>query len=176
MTLDIRIDPRGWSRSVRRGVVVAVETPARAASVFLVSGFLFAVMLLSSNPSFSLQMVSAGPQFWLSALATRFYGLVASSGYVGVLLTLAVAVLTGLVLTNTGVQLVSRKFDASGLAALPGLVVGGCASCGVGLLGFLGLGGVLASLPFRGNGVRAVTALLLIGLMARKGDPESCRL
>lgn len=174
MTLDIRIDPHGWSRSARRGAAAAVQTPVRVASVFSVSGFLFAVMLLSSNPSFSLQMISAGPQFWLSALATRLYGLMASSGYLGVSLTLAVAVLTGFVLTNTGVQLASRQLDASGLAALPGLVVGGCASCGVGLLSFLGLGGVLASLPFHGNGVRAATSLLLIGLIARTGDPESC--
>jgi|GEM_PF-6439929 hypothetical protein len=134
MTLDIRIDPRGWSRAVLRGVTAAAGTPVRVTSVLVASGVLFTAMLLSASPSFSLQMVSAGSRFWASALAIRFYGLVASSGYIGVLLTLAVAVLTGLVLTNTGVQLASRRLDASGLAALPGLLVGGCASCGVGCL------------------------------------------
>lgn len=103
-----------------------------------------------------------------------YWTLLASSGYLGVGLTLVFSMLTAVAFTNTGTKLLRKEFDASLLGAVPGFAAAGCATCGVGLVSVIGLGGVLASLPFHGNLIRVGTVGLLIALIAKNGDPDKC--
>lgn len=79
-------------------------------------------------------------------------------------------------MTNTAIQLKRDRFNLNSLGALPGFLAGGCASCGVGVLSILGFGGVLASMPFGGNLLRFSGVLLLIALIVRTGNPDTCKI
>jgi hypothetical protein len=59
-------------------------------------------------------------------------------------------------------------------AFLPGFLVAGCASCGVGLLAAFGFTGALAALPFNGNLVKLGGILVMTGLLHRSGNPKVC--
>ena len=134
--------------------------------------FLFTVF--SANIKFSIQMLSSGTEYWIPAFQIRYGGLITASGYTGLLLTLSLCILSAVLIANTFTQLKNRKIDLSAAGAIPGFLAAGCASCGVGLLTFIGLGGVLASMPFQGNLLRLGTSILLVGLITRNGSPEKC--
>ena len=134
--------------------------------------FLFTVF--SANVKFSVQMLSSGPEYWIPAFQIRYGGLIATSGYTGLLLTLSFCILSAVLIANTLTELKSKNIDFSAAGVIPGFLAAGCASCGVGLLTFLGLGGALASMPFQGNLLRLGAAILLVGLITRNGSPEKC--
>lgn len=81
-------------------------------------------------------------------------------------LLVVVAMLTGLnlmfVLERLRTVRSSGKMHlAVGGSSLLGIVGSGCASCGLPILAFLGLGGAAASLPFRGMELSILTVALL---------------
>jgi hypothetical protein len=147
---------------------------AAATASFGIIFFLLAVIASSYKVFF--QMLSLGSASWSEALLMPYWTLLSSSGYTGVGLTLVFSVLTAVALTNTGTKLLRKEFDTSLLGAIPGFAAAGCATCGVGLVSVLGLGGILATLPFDGNLVRLGTIGLLTALIARNGDPDRCDL
>ena len=134
----------------------------------------FLVTLAASRPSTVVSGFSTGVSAGAAALKIRFFGLIAVSGALGVFLTGLLSFLTGVLLVNSLKGLRSSGFNFDSLAALPGVAASGCASCGVGALSLVGMGGALAAAPFHGNGIRAAAVLLITGLLIRRGDPTTC--
>jgi len=172
----VSFEPKKWQTDLQQGVKGSVRTWKRGLGTFLVGFLTFSLTILSGNPGYSVQMLSSGLEYWPVAYITRFTGLLMNSGYTGTILTILFSNLVGVTVTNTVVQLRMNKLSLDSLGALPGLLAGGCASCGVGVLSLLGLGGVLASMPFQGNLLRAAGLLLLVVLIIRTGNPDVCKL
>ena len=136
----------------------------------------YVVLVLSSFPAYSLQMLTADPRYLDEAVVALTANTYATVGAVGLTLVVAYAVLTGVAVTNAVGQVNRRGLaGTSGLSGVvPGLVASGCASCGAGLLGLLGFAGALTTLPFHGNLLRAGGLVLLGWYLARAGDPRYC--
>lgn len=153
-----------WSRLVTATVLAAAT---------------FVVLILSTFPTYTIQMLGAGVrQYLLRAFLDLLDTTFRSVGFIGVGLIASYAVLTGIAVVNVATQLrvagLSSLSDLTGV--LPGLVVSGCASCGAGVLGLLGFTGALAALPFHGDLLRVGGLLLLLFFLGRAGDPRHCRL
>lgn len=174
--VKISIDFDAWKKDLREGLTGSVSNWRRAFGTLIVGFLTFSITVLSANPVYSWQMLNSGVQFWGVAVITRLSGLLATSGYTGALLTAIFSLLVGVTMTNTVIQLRINKLDLSSLGAIPGFLAGGCASCGVGVLSLLGFGGVLASMPYQGNSLRIGAVVLLIALIIRTGNPDSCKL
>jgi hypothetical protein len=172
----IRIDPGPRTEKAFRAVRTSISDRYRATGTVLAGAFTFLLTVFSANPGYSVQMLSSGLRYWDIAFITRFSGMLMNTGYAGVFLTAVFSILVGITMTNTVIQLRMNRVDFSSLGALPGFLAGGCASCGAGVLSLLGFGGVLSSLPFQGNLLRAGGILLLGVLLVRTGDPETCSL
>jgi uncharacterized protein YjeT (DUF2065 family) len=176
MTVEIQFNPKSWKRNLVQGVKGATANKKRLFGTSLVAVSAFLLTIFSANPGYSIQMLSAGIQYWGIAFMTRFSGLYATSGTAGVFLTAGFSALVGVTMTNTVIQLRMNKLNLNSLGALPGFLAGGCASCGVGVMSLLGFGGVLASMPFQGNLLRLGGVLLLTALVVRTGNPDVCSL
>ncbi len=176
MALKIQINPGNWKKDLFQGLEGAAANKKRALGTSTVGLSAFFLTVFSANPEYSIQMLTSGVQYWKIAFITRFSGMFATSGYAGIFLTLIFAMLVGVTMTNTAVQLRRNRLNLSGLGALPGFLAGGCASCGVGVLSLLGFGGVLASMPFEGNLLRLGGVLLLMALVVRTGNPDTCKI
>jgi hypothetical protein len=138
----------------------------------------YCVLVLSTFPTYSMQMLGAGPGYAADALLALTANTYRTVGGVGLGLIVVYAVATGVALTTT----VARVRDAGSTGAwdlwsvLPGLVASGCASCGAGVFGLLGLVGALAAMPFDGNLLRLGGLVLLVGYLSRTGHPRRCEL
>lgn len=176
MALEIRINPGNWRTEFLEGFWGATASLKRVIGTFAVAFSAFLLTVFSASPEYSIQMLSAGVKYWGIAFITRFSGLYATSGTIGVILTALFSLLVGVTMTNTVIQLRMSRLNLDSLGALPGFLAGGCASCGVGVLSLLGFGGVLASMPFEGNLLRLGGILLLAALIVRTGNPDTCRI
>lgn len=176
MSIKIKLDPEAWRTDLFDGLKAASSNKKRSLGTAFVGLFSFFLMVFSASPEYSTQMLLAGTQYWEIAFITRFSGMYATSGLVGISLTLIFSALVGITMTNTLVQLRGNKLSLDAIGALPGFLAGGCASCGVGVLSLLGFGGVLASLPFQGNLLRLGGISLLVALVVRTGDPDLCKI
>ncbi|MBC5793335.1 MAG: hypothetical protein H8Z69_04870 [Nanohaloarchaea archaeon] len=174
MGFAIKINPADWRRQLFQGLKGAVADKKRAFATLTVALATFLFSIFSANPAYSVQMLSSGIQYWGIAFTTRLTGLIMNTGYAGLMLTASFSVLVGVTMTNTVIQLKMNRVDLSSLGAIPGFIAGGCASCGVGVMSLLGFGGVLASMPFGGNLLRLGGVLLLVVLITRTGNPETC--
>lgn len=176
MSVKIEINPHAWKRDLSQGVKAASATKRRALGTGLIGLSAFLITVFSANPQYSWQMITGGPELWPLAFITRFTGMYANTGVIGIALTMGFSAIVGVTMTNTMIQLRMNRIDISSLGALPGFLAGGCASCGVGVLSLLGFGGVLASMPFGGNSLRFAALALLLVLIIRTGNPETCKL
>lgn len=176
VTYQITLNPGAWKQAFITGVKSSVSTKKRAGLTLSVGLSVFILSLLLANPQYSWQMITSGTQYWSIALQTRFYGVLDMSGVAGVLLTSIFSFMTGITLTNTAIQLKMNSISYDALGAIPGIAAAGCASCGVGVLSLLGLGAVMASLPFNGNLLRLGAVMILLFVITRTGDPETCKL
>ena len=176
MTVEITLNPHGWKKDLFQGLNGASRNLKRGLITSIIGLFTFFLTVFSANPGYSVQMLLAGIEYWPIAFITRFTGMHMNTGLAGIALTLIFSALVGVTMTNTLVQLRMRKLNLDSFGAIPGLLAGGCASCGVGILSLLGLGGVLASMPFQGNLLRLGGVLLLLALIIRTGNPDLCNL
>lgn len=138
----------------------------------------YVLLILSTFPEYSVQMLGAGPEYLDDAVLALTANSFATIGAFGFGLTVAYAIVTGVAFTNAvgRFRLIGRS-GARGLSSvIPGLLASGCASCGAGVLGLLGFAGAMALLPFHGNLLRVGGLLLLVGYLARAGDPRYCSL
>ncbi|MFB6192623.1 MAG: hypothetical protein ABEK00_00040 [Candidatus Nanohaloarchaea archaeon] len=175
MTVSIKIQG-SWINDLIQGLKGSISNKWRKASTLTVGVSAFLLTVFSSNPGYSMQMLSSGLKYWGIAFATSFTGVLMNIGYTGLILTLIFSILVGVTMTNTVIQLKMNRLSVDALGALPGFLAGGCASCGVGVLSLLGFGGVLASLPFQGNLLRAGGVVLLVVMIARTGNPDACKI
>lgn len=173
---DLAARLRAWSRDLRGALVFPLTSDGRLLVAAVATLVTYVVVVLSSFPQFSLQVLSRNPADlpWSVAVLTREAYL--GGGWTTIVLVVAYALLTGVAVTNA-VQHV-RQARSSGVSTVAGVVPGflaaGCASCGAGVLGVLGFTGALASLPFGGDLLRLVGVLLLLVFLGRAGDPRVC--
>lgn len=148
----------------------------RAFAAGVVAIVTYVLLVLSTFPEMSLQMLGAGLHWFDDTLILLTQNTYATNGVTGLGMIVVYAGLTGIAIVNTAGQVrtmgVSSASDLVGV--LPGLVASGCASCGAGLLGFLGFAGAMAALPFHGDLLRVGGIALLLGFLARSGDPRQC--
>ncbi|WP_440991605.1 hypothetical protein [Haloarchaeobius baliensis] len=168
----------GWSHldSLREALSYPLTSDRRLLVAAVATAVTYLVLVLSTFPQFSVQLVSRDPTdigYAVSALTREVY---LTTGWVGLGLVVLYALLTGVALTHTAaLYRQARGRGASSLATvLPGVLAAGCASCGAGVLGMLGFVGAMAALPFQGNLLRVAGILLLVGFLARTGDPRTC--
>jgi hypothetical protein len=142
------------------------------------TGATYVVLVLSSFPQFSVQVLVNNPAdivYAVSALTREVY---LSTGAVGLALVVWYAVLTGVAATNALalVRRARRRGASTVVGVLPGVLAAGCAGCGAGVLGALGFVGVMAVLPYDGNLLRVGGIVLLLFFLGRAGDPRTCSL
>lgn len=165
---------RSGLEDFKEGTKASFKGKKRIISTISFSISIFFLALIASSYKSFLQLSSMGT--WNEAVIMPYWTMLSSSGYTGISLTLIFSILTGVAITNTGIQLLRKELDTSLLGAIPGFAAAGCASCGVGLVSVLGLGGIISSMPFQGNLIRLGTVGLLVLLIARNGDPDKCKI
>ena len=108
-------------------------------------------------------------------------GLTTSISSLNLILLISISILTGLnlALLSGRMHLLQKKSGhllAGG--SILGTITGGCASCGLPILGALGLTGSLAYLPFKGLEISALALILLaisFFVLLKKTDPKYCK-
>ncbi|WP_435345826.1 hypothetical protein [Haloarchaeobius sp. HRN-SO-5] len=153
-----------------------LTTAGRTLAVALFSVLTYVFLVLSSFPEYSAQMLGAGATYLDDAVLALTANTYSTIGELGLGLVVVYSLVTGVALTNALGRLGQvGPSGTRGLAsAVPGLLASGCASCGAGVLGLLGFAGAMATLPFHGNLLRAGGLVLLLGYLARAGDPRYC--
>lgn len=163
----------------KTGIRKAFEAALYGKQIFLTGlGALLAYSLLAffSLPTYSSQLLGRSITYFPEVIKMATLGIMDTSGTIGLTLTVIYSIITGITLTNAYTSLKIRNFSSIlNLGAfLPGFLVAGCASCGVGLLAVFGFTGVLAALPFGGNLVKLGGILVMTGLLHRSGNPKVC--
>ena len=167
---------RNWVRDLRDALVYPLTSNLRLLSAAVATVVTYAVLVLSSFPQFSIQVLTNDPTDIVYAVTALTREVYLSTGWLGIGLVAAYAVLTG-VATINALALVrqARRTGASTIVGvLPGVLAAGCASCGAGVLGALGFVGAMAALPFDGNLLRLGGIALLLFFLGRAGDPQTC--
>ncbi|WP_276300970.1 hypothetical protein [Halorussus lipolyticus] len=163
---------------LRGALAYPFESSRRALAVGAIGVVTYVLLILSTFPQMSVQMLGAGLHWFDETLILLTQNTYATNGATGLGMIVVYAGLTGVAVVNTAGQVrtmgVSSASDLVGV--LPGLVASGCASCGAGLLGLLGFAGAMAALPFHGDLLRVGGIALLLGFLARSGDPRECAL
>lgn len=157
-------------KNFQKAVSYSVKDFKRIAVTASASAVIFSLMILLSFPQYSYQMLSANPLLIFEAVSALSWNLIASSGILSLILTIIYSVIGGVAST---ILFYSVSIKSAG-SLTPGLLVSGCASCGTGLLGLVGLGGALAALPFQGNLIRLGGIALIVFFLNRSGNPEIC--
>ncbi|OLZ40594.1 hypothetical protein A6E15_06135 [Natrinema saccharevitans] len=171
---------RAAGREYLTNLVAAVsypfETWRRTIGVVAVTAATYVLLILSTMPEFSLQMLGDGLHWFEYVVVSLTETVYRTDGWTGLGTIVLYALLSGIAVVNAVTQLrrvgVSSLADLSGI--VPGLLASGCASCGAGLLGFLGFAGGLAALPYDGAVLRVGGLLLLLFFLGRTGHPERC--
>ncbi|WP_246279777.1 hypothetical protein [Natronomonas salina] len=169
---------RAWVRDLRAALAFPLTSDGRLLAAGAVTLASYVLVLLSSFPQFSMQLLSRDPADlpWAVAVLTEEAKL--NGGWLGICLLAAYALLTGVAVTNAAALV--RRVRYSGVSTVagvvPGLLAAGCASCGAGLLGLLGFAGAMAALPFDGTLLRLGGVLFLVFFLGRAGDPRTCRI
>jgi hypothetical protein len=178
MNADYVARARQSAGRLERALAFPFSSTTRILGTLVIAAVTFVVLILSTFPSMSVQMLGAGLHWFDDTLILLTQNTVATVGYSGFALMVLYAGLTGIAVVDTVASVrvdgVSNVSDATGV--VPGLLASGCASCGAGVLGLLGFAGALAALPFHGDLLRLGGILLLLGFLARAGDPRRCRL
>ncbi|NHN42876.1 hypothetical protein G9C85_14745 [Halorubellus sp. JP-L1] len=167
---------RDWARDLRGALAYPLTSDARLLSAAVGTVLTYVVLVLSSFPQFSIQVLANDPTDVGYAVTALTREVALSTGRLGLVLVAAYAVLTGVAVTNA-IALVRRAWRRGAstiVGVLPGVFAAGCASCGAGVLGALGFVGAMAALPFDGNLLRVGGIALLLLFLGRAGDPRTC--
>lgn len=152
------------------------ETWRGTIGLVLVTVATYVLLIVSTMPEFSLQMLGDGLHWFEYVVVSLTETVYRTDGWTGLGIIVLYALLSGIAIVNVVAQLrivgLSSLTDLSGV--VPGLLASGCASCGAGLLGFLGFAGGLAALPYDGALLRVAGLALLLFFFGRAGHPERC--
>ncbi|MFC4541363.1 hypothetical protein ACFO5R_05425 [Halosolutus amylolyticus] len=166
----------GYLRNLSAAVSYPFETWRGTIGLVAVTLATYVLLVLSTMPEFSLQMLGDGLHWFDYVLVSLTETIYRTDGLSSLGIIVLYAVLTGVAVVNAVAQL--RLVGPTGLTDLsgvvPGLLASGCASCGAGLLGFLGFAGGLAALPYDGALLRIAGLALLLFFLGRAGHPERC--
>lgn len=166
----------GYLQNLSAAVSYPFETWRDAIGLILVTLGTYVLLILSAMPTYTLQMLGDGLHWFTYVLVTLTETVYRSDGWTGLAIIVLYASLSGVAVVNAVGQLrvggLSSLTDLSGI--FPGLVASGCASCGAGLLGFLGFAGGVAVLPYDGSLLRVGGLALLLFFLGRTGHPERC--
>jgi hypothetical protein len=165
-----------FGRQLRAALSYPVGSGRRALATGVVGVVTYVLLILSTFPEMSMQMLGAGLHWFDETLVLLTENTYATNGATGLGMIIVYAGLTGVSVVNTVGQVQTMGISSASdlVGVLPGLVASGCASCGAGLLGFLGFAGAMAALPFHGDLLRVGGIVLLLGFLARSGDPRQC--
>lgn len=137
----------------------------------------YVLLVMSTMPEFTLQMLDDGLHWFEFVIVSLTENIYQTDGWSGLGAIVLYAWLTGVAVVVAVGQL--QIGSSSGVASLtgvgPALAASGCASCGAGLLAFLGFAGGLTLLPFDGALLRFGGILLLVYFIGRAGHPDRCR-
>jgi hypothetical protein len=162
-------------REINEGLKSAFGDKWKTSSTVLVSGLFFILLALSTSINYSIQMFSAGLEYWVPAIQFTIRGFYLNGGWTEIILNVIYSGLVGVIMTNTYTQFRSSGLELENLSGIaPGILVAGCAGCGVGLLSLLGLSGIVLSLPFQGLGLKITGMFILIYFIGRIGNPKTC--
>ncbi|AGB31376.1 hypothetical protein C488_00577 [Natrinema pellirubrum DSM 15624] len=174
--MNTRATGREYLTNLIAAVSYPFETWRRTIGAVAVTGATYVLLILSTMPAFSLQMLGDGLHWFEYVVVSLTETVYRTDGWTGLGIIVLYALLSGIAVVNAVTQLrlvgVSSLADLSGI--VPGLLASGCASCGAGLLGFLGFAGGLAALPYDGALVRVGGLVLLLFFLGRAGHPERC--
>lgn len=167
---------RRWVRDLTSALSYPVTSNGRLVIAGVSALFTYALLILSTFPQFTIQLLARNPRDVFYAVASLTRESYLSVGWLGLALVAAYALLTGVAVTNavTLFRRARRRSASTALGILPGFLAAGCASCGAGVLGALGFVGAMAALPFEGNLLRLGGILLLLFFFGRTGDPRTC--
>jgi len=164
------------SRDLRGAFAFPFTSDVRLLAAAVTTVLTYAVLVSSSFPQFSLQVLAHDPTdvgYVVAALTRELY---LTTGALGLTLVAVYAMLSGVATVNA-LALIgrARRRTASPIVGvLPGLLAASCAGCGAGVLGALGFVGAMAALPFDGNLLRIGGIGLLLLFLGRTGDPRTC--
>ncbi|WP_265109897.1 hypothetical protein [Halosolutus halophilus] len=166
----------GYLTNLSAAVSYPFETWRGTIGLVIVTLATYVLLILSAMPEFSLQMLGDGLHWFDYVLVSLTETIYRTDGPSSIAVIVLYALLTGVAVVNAVAQL--RFVGPAGLTdlsgVLPGLLASGCASCGAGLLGFLGFAGGLAALPYDGTLLRIGGLVLLLFFLGRAGHPERC--
>ncbi|ELZ24464.1 hypothetical protein C477_00845 [Haloterrigena salina JCM 13891] len=166
----------GHLTNLSEAVSYPFETWRGTIGLVVVAFATYVLLILSTMPEFSLQMLGDGLHWFEYVVVSLTETVYRTDGWTGFTVIVLYALLSGIAIVNAVAQLrivgLSSLTDLSGV--VPGLLASGCASCGAGLLGFLGFAGGLSALPYDGASLRFGGLLLLLFFLGRAGHPERC--
>lgn len=167
---------QNWKTGIKPGLRASVSSKRRVLLTAALSFIIFFLLVLSSFPEYSYQMLSSGFSYWCTAFKDLLKNMLLSVGVGSIIITGIYSVFTAVALVNAALSLKQNSFEGKGLASLgPGLLVTGCVGCGAGILGVLGFAGAIALFPFNGDLIKLASILLLVYFIGDSGDPETCR-
>lgn len=142
----------------------------------IMSTLVFGLVLISSFPQFTVQLLGFGIAFLPELIDTSVRSLYISEGVLGTGLILIYCFLLGVASTNLVSIMRSSSVEnlKSVLGGSSGVLAAGCVGCSGGLIAFFGFTGALTVLPFQGTGLTVLGVLLLIYFIAVTGDPRTC--
>jgi hypothetical protein len=159
---------------LRRSVKASTSNRYRKLSVIIFSLLVFLALAFTTDIPWHLQTLQEGIVYWDNAVLNAVSSIYLA-GIFSFSLTVIYSIASGLAITSIGLQLKNSKLSGKSLGGiLPGFVATGCASCGVGLTGFIGLTGIAAALPFQGDLLKFGGLVLLVYVLYDAGDPETC--
>jgi hypothetical protein len=157
------------------GLKAAFEDKWRISSTLFTSSLFFVLLALSTSINYSIQMFSSGFQYWIPAIEFTIRGFYLNGGWTEVTLNIIYSLLVGIVINNTYTEFKNTGLKIGNLSGIaPGVLVAGCAGCGVGLLSLIGLTGILTVLPFQGLSLKIGGIFLTIYFIAKIGNPKVC--
>lgn len=138
----------------------------------------YVLLVVSTMPEFALQMLGDGLHWFEFVIVSLSGNIYETDGWVGLGAIVLYAWLTGVaVVVAVGQLQIGSSSGVAGLTGVvPALAASGCASCGAGLLAFLGFAGGLTLLPFDGALLRVGGLVLLVYFIGRTGHPDRCRI
>jgi hypothetical protein len=140
-----------------------------------VSAVMFVFFILLTFPGYSYEMLLSGVGYWWYMFSSLLWLTRESSGILGIVILIVYAIATGVLTT---VVIGNIKYQSQGseglLSVIPAILFSGCASCGAGILGLLGVFGYTTILPFEGNLVRLLGVGVVLVVLGWIGDPQKC--